>query len=262
MQPELLYADFPRYEELPDDDAELDTLIAMVDGACGVYVWPGNSLPQPLPDNRAKRLNAWRVASSILFYGFLVFLIVGAFFISRGDKKPVFGYSFANVLTWSMEPDIPQGSLIIVKRIDPNAIQIGDDITYMKDAAASVTHRVIGIVENYGGSGARGFETQGINNETPDFEIVPAGNVAGVVKSSIPGAGSWLDWLRGHLMIAGGFALGILLLAILLRGAFKAGPAEDKKLHGKRKHRLPQFKYKVFSGLKVKRNYVEHEQTV
>lgn len=212
-------------EDIPNDEEELNALIALLDRAIRSEV----ILPEAPPAPKAKRKKIWHIVSAVLFYGLLATLIVCSFFISRGDKKPVLGYSFMNVITWSMEPEIPQGSLIIVKQVDSNTIRIGDDITYMKDSETSVTHRVIGITEDFENSGARGFETQGINNDTPDFEIVRAENVAGVVKISVPRIGSWLDWLRANLVLVVCFGGGILLLALLLRGAFKKAPAQKRK---------------------------------
>ena len=180
------------------------------------------------PGNRALR-----VVSSVVFYGFLLVMIAGAFLISQGNKNPVFGYTFANVLTWSMQSEIPQGSLVIIKNVDKNALRIGDDITYMKDSETSVTHRIIGITENYQGSGARGFETQGIENESADFDIVPAVNVVGKVVFHVPGLGSWLSWLRENLMIAIGFAVGLILLVFLIKGAFKKSPEEQSPRHSR-----------------------------
>ena len=213
-------------EDIPNDDALIDELISLVDFACPQL---GHGLFSELPaKTQAISKKAWRIASAAVFYGLLFLLIVGAVFISQGEKIPVLGYSFMNVLTWSMEPDIPQGSLVIIRETDPNAIQVGDDITFMKNPDTSVTHRVIGIREEYNGSGERGFETQGIANDTPDFEIVPAVNVAGVVMYHVPRLGSWLAWLRGNLLITGGFAAGAVLLYVLLKAALKK-PGEKKQ---------------------------------
>ena len=217
MQPALLREEILRYEDMPDDEALLDEMIGLVETALA----PDS--PKSAQKNRKK---TGRIVMDILFYGMLAALIAVAFFISRGDKKPIFGYSFMNVLTWSMEPEIPQGALVLVKKIDTNAIQIGDDITFTKDPETSITHRVIGITEDFQNSGKRGFETQGIANDTPDFDIVPAVNVAGKVMFRVPKLGGWLEWLREHLLITAGFAVGLLLLAILLRGAFQKSPKE------------------------------------
>ena len=237
MQHTLVRGEMLRYEDIPDDNAFCDELIALVDHAVlrdDNNIWSGQALSEASAQAQSVGKKAWPIISAVLFYGLLATLIAGALFISQGDKKPVFGYSFMNVLTWSMEPDIPQGSLVIVKQVAPGEIKIGDDVTYMVDPETSVTHRVIGIRENFEGSGERGFETQGIANDAPDFEIVPAVNVAGVVKARVPLLGSWLSWLRENLLITAVFTIGIVVLVILLRGALRKSPVEEKKKRRKR----------------------------
>ena len=239
MQSALLREEIPRYEDMPNDDVLLDELIGLVETALSP------DLPKPTQKNRKK---TGRIVMDILFYGVLTALIAVAFFISQGDKKPVFGYSFMNVITWSMEPEIPQGSLVIVKQTDVNAIKIGDDITFTKDPETSITHRVIGITEDFEGSGNRGFETQGIANDTPDFDIVPAVNVVGAVKFSVPQLGSWLAWLRGNLILIVGFTAGIVLLAFLLKGALRKNP--EAAVKNAKKKKQPHTSRKRFKKLR------------
>lgn len=216
------------YMQLSDleafNEAELDSMLRILDR----YMQPVGG-PQPmsgpvaLPARSVKK-RVGKIVSGILFYGLLLCMVVGAFLLSQGDKKPILGYSFMNVITGSMQSVIPMGSLVVVREADRNTIQIGDDITYMKDAETMVTHRVIGITEDYEGSDERGFETQGVDNDAPDFEIVRATNVVGVVKHHVPKLGQWLEWLRGNLVITLCFTGGFVLLAILLKGAFTKTP--------------------------------------
>jgi len=221
-------------------EADLDDMILVLDSCLNPAGGRGSAAIRivPKPGGKADR-KVGRIVSAILFYGLLVCLVGGAILVSRGAKKPVFGYSFMNVRTWSMEPDIPQGSMVIIRQVEPSTIQIGDDITYTKDAETSVTHRVIGITENFEGSGERGFETQGVDNDTPDFAIVPAVHVVGVVKTHIPKVGNWLEWLRGNLPLTLGFTAGFVLLAILLKGAFKKDPRERQNPPKQSRRLLP-----------------------
>ena len=216
-------------------EAELDSLLRILDR----YMKPAlPSGPVAGPAARPKR-RIGRTVSAILFYGLLLCLVGGAFLLSQGDKRPVFGYSFMNVITGSMQSVYPVGSLVVVKEVDSGAIRIGDDITFARKDETAVTHRVIDITEDYEGTGERGFETQGVDNDAPDFEIVRAVNVVGVVKTHVPKVGQWLEWLRGNLVIALGFPAGILLLAILLKGAFKKTPENENEAKKKRETPRP-----------------------
>lgn len=133
---------------------------------------------------KKKKNKGLTVVSNIIFYTLILALVFGAFLIrsSKNDSPWMLGgYSAMKVLTGSMEDVYPQGSLIITKSVDPQKLKIGDDITYMTGETTSITHRIIGITENYLDTNERGFETKGVMNENPDKEIVSAANVVGRV---------------------------------------------------------------------------------
>lgn len=136
------------------------------------------------------------VISNIFFFASLIMLVFAAFvYGAKGNVRYIGPYTCFTVLTDSMQSEIPQGAFLLVKRVDPGSIRVGDDITYMIDQKQSVTHRVIQINENYADSGMRGFTTKGIENPTPDSEVVYAENVVGVVQVSIPGLGDALTYI-------------------------------------------------------------------
>ena len=123
---------------------------------------------------------------SIVFYLVLATVLMGIFFTTQsgnaaGIPRQLFGFSTMRVLTGSMESELPQDSLILVRQVDPSEIQVGDDITFLVSETTTVTHRVINIYENHEETGQRGFETQGIKNANPDREIVRPENIVGTV---------------------------------------------------------------------------------
>ena len=131
-----------------------------------------------------KKGRAGKIIGECVFYGLLLLLILSAVFVrttSDGSPRSLAGYSGMIVLTESMQSEIPKGSLVITKTVDPQSLQIGDDITYMANQTTSVTHRIVGITENYENTGQRAFQTQGIMNREPDKQTVPAINVVGKV---------------------------------------------------------------------------------
>jgi len=120
----------------------------------------------------------------ILYYLALVAFVVGVFlFRGAGGGAPVrvMGFSAMRVLTGSMGEVLPQGSLIITQAVDAEDLQVGDDITYMASEETTVTHRIVGITEDYMETGERAFTTQGTENASPDGAPVPAQNVVGKV---------------------------------------------------------------------------------
>ena len=57
------------------------------------------------------------------------------------------GYEMFEIVSGSMEPTIPVGSVVYVKNVEPEKIESGDIIAFYKDEGDIVTHRV---VTNYG----------------------------------------------------------------------------------------------------------------
>ncbi|MDR2712800.1 MAG: DivIVA domain-containing protein, partial [Clostridiales bacterium] len=113
---------------------------------------PVPASPQMNGTKPKRKRSALRVASSILFYVAIIGAVFLAFVASgkTGDApRNILGYSYFTVLSGSMQKEIPVGSLVITRKIDPDKLQIGDNITFMKSSNTSVTHKIIGIYENY-----------------------------------------------------------------------------------------------------------------
>ena len=92
------------------------------------------------------------------------------------------------ILTSSMEPTLPPGTLVVVKPEPIDDIRVGDVMTYQIQSGkpAVVSHRVIAISSSSDGS--RAFTTKGDNNAVADPTVV-AGQVKGVVWYSLPWIG-------------------------------------------------------------------------
>ena len=58
----------------------------------------------------------------------------------------LFGLQVYSVLSGSMEPEYPVGSLIYVKKVDYKELKVGDPITYLLDEDTVVTHRIIEVL--------------------------------------------------------------------------------------------------------------------
>ena len=94
------------------------------------------------------------------------------------------------VLTGSMAPSYPPGTLVVVRPVAAEDIAIGDPITYQLRSGEPtvVTHRVVGI--GYDGTGERVFSTQGDANESPDAVPVKPVQVRGEVWYAVPWFGT------------------------------------------------------------------------
>lgn len=96
------------------------------------------------------------------------------------------GCQIFNVVSGSMEPAIPAGSVVYVKPAEPETIEEGEVIAFVLDGEV-VTHRV---TENRRVVGE--FVTRGDANNTDDFRTVPYEALIGRMVKHIPVLGSLL----------------------------------------------------------------------
>ena len=167
------------------------------------------------PERTKKHAGKW--IGDIAFYLFLIVLVVSAALLKGGDSgapKSLAGFSMFTVLTGSMQDEIPQGSLVITQQTDPRELKIGDDVTYLSSPTTTVTHRIVGIIENYNNTGQRAFETQGIMNAKPDEQPVPAGNVVGKVIFHSYALGRAFTVLSEHWLV---FLMLLVLTVALIK---------------------------------------------
>jgi signal peptidase len=119
------------------------------------------------------------------------------------------GGSFSSVVMGgSMEPTIPVGSIVVVKKVNPEDVKVGDVIAF-ETGESRTMHRVIDkVVED----GSFYLRTKGDANEDPDPWIVKPEDVQGALQFTIPYYG-YLIYFAGTPI---GFALFILVPAIIL----------------------------------------------
>lgn len=146
------------------------------------------------------------------------------------------------VLTSSMEPSLPPGTLIVVGPVDTDTLGIGDVATYQITSGESgvITHRITQIISS--SSGERSFVFQGDNNSDPDADVVLAEQIQGRLWYSVPFAGYLNDavngvnraWIiplgAGVLFLYAGWSIGRGVVAGVRRRhlpAHRAGPGDS-----------------------------------
>jgi signal peptidase len=116
---------------------------------------------------------------------------------------PQVGVKALSVATGSMTPAIPQGSLVIIRRVPLSTIKVGEVVTY-HDAAKpgqTITHRVVAKTTK---NGIPVFTTKGDANKVADPQVA-GGSIVGEVVYHLNGAGrvvTWLHSLFGIILIA------------------------------------------------------------
>lgn len=101
------------------------------------------------------------------------------------------------VLTQSMIPKYPPGTLVVDKKVNTNTLRVGDVATYQIESGkpAVITHRIIAI--NNGSNGKRTFVFKGDNNSVRDPSDILAAQVRGKVWYAIPYIGYVSNWVNG-----------------------------------------------------------------
>jgi signal peptidase len=101
------------------------------------------------------------------------------------------------ILTGSMRPTMPPGTLVVVRPVEPEHIGIGSVITYQLASGdpAVVTHRVVAVGIN--ARGERVFTTQGDANNVADAKVVRPVQVRGEVWYAVPKLGFANRYLSG-----------------------------------------------------------------
>lgn len=131
----------------------------------------------------------------------------------------VMGYELYTVVSGSMEPDIPVGSLVYIRGEAPEDVKEEEVIAFYgaKDSNAIITHRV---VENRVVMGE--FITKGDANQTNDMNPIPYDNFIGKVVLDLPVIGhvaQAITSLEGK--IAAGVVIIVALGLQLLAGMFE-----------------------------------------
>lgn len=166
----------------------------------------------------SKLKKAWNIASTVLVVIVVLFaiLLVGV---------RVFGVQVYSVISGSMEPEYPVGSLIYVKKVDPAEIEVNDVITYVLPNNMPSTHRVVRIdAEN------QLFYTKGDANNTEDGAPVHFKNLIGTPVFKTPFLGYVAYYIQHppgmYIAIAAG---AVLLILVFLPDLFAKDEKKDKK---------------------------------
>ena len=130
------------------------------------------------------------------------------------------GASTYTVLTGSMQPTLPVGTVVVVRPVPVERIAVGEVVTFLaRDPGTSatriVTHRVIAV------DPGPVLRTRGDANDAPDPGGIVAADVRGVLRYSVPWVGripstSWL-------LLAGG-----VLLLLVGAGVLRPGRREPQ----------------------------------
>lgn len=138
------------------------------------------------------------------FYLILLTLILSVTLFSSqevGASPRTFGgFTLMTILTNSMYPELGVSDLVVLREIDTDEIEIGDIITHVRAQNTTVTHRVVDIIENYNGTGERGFRLRGDNNMVDDtMTVMPEQIVGRIIYSNAP-IGQVITFIQSYIL--------------------------------------------------------------
>jgi signal peptidase len=142
------------------------------------------------------------------------------------------------VLTSSMEPHLPPGTLIVVRPTPVDDIHIGSVVTYQVESGKPevITHRVVEIRSESNGS--RTFILKGDNNDLADPKPVIPEQIRGTLWYSVPVVGYLANALNGQsrtwlVPVAGGallvYAAVMVVSTILARSRKRDGRVSGRR---------------------------------
>lgn len=143
-----------------------------------------------------KNVLVWLVAA--LAVCMMVFTVVSVSTFDRADRD-IFGYKAFIVLSDSMSAtDFDAGDLVLVKEVDPAALQAGDIISYQsvnpENYGEIVTHKI--RMRTADPEGNPGFITYGTTTGQDDEQIVTYSFVLGKYQAKLPGVGKFFQFLK------------------------------------------------------------------
>ena len=168
---------------------------------------------------KTKVKKIWNIVSAVI-----VVLVIVMAVLLVGLR--LFGLHPYTVLSGSMEPTYHVGSLIYVKEVKPEEVEVGQPITFvLNEDLAVATHRVVEIdAEN------QHFYTKGDANEFVDGSPVHFKNLIGVPVFSIPYLGYVATFIQKppglYITIAAG---AIFLLLLFLPDLLKVWKKDEKE---------------------------------
>jgi signal peptidase len=190
------------------------------------------SVEQVHPDTRAgARPGRGRTSTAVRFAGSVLtatVLLAAASVLAVAVLVPrIGGATPYTVLTDSMRPAYPPGTMIVVRPVDADDVALGTVITFQLASGQPTvaTHRVVSIARRP--DGELRFLTKGDANNAPDQQWVRPEQVRGALWYAVPRLGYLSELLTGEQRQRGVAVVAAVLLGYAALMA--AGAARDRQ---------------------------------
>lgn len=136
------------------------------------------------------------------------------------------GFRTFTVMSGSMEPNYPVGSMLYVRPVDYHTLKVGDVISYVaNDDKVVVTHRIAEIVVDENDANVWRFRTKGDANESPDANLVHYKNVIGTPTIVLP----YIGYVARNIQQPPGIYITLVVGTLLLAWTFLPGTLEERR---------------------------------
>ena len=136
-----------------------------------------------------------------IFLALLLINIIGA--KATGRVPSVFGYSIVNIVSGSMEDQIPQDSYVLIKKIDANEVKINDVICFYSTDPTIYgmpnTHRV--VEDPIKTDNGYEFVTRGDANLADDKVTARGDRLIGVYVKNLDGLTAFSEFISGNTLV-------------------------------------------------------------
>ena len=174
-------------------------------------------------DEPKRERSGWRIWRSRL--GTVVTIIVAVIAVALVGLR-LAGFRTFTVMSGSMDPEYPVGSLIYVKPVDYQDLKVGDVISYVaSDDKTVVTHRIVDIEVDKVDSSVRRFKTQGDANNSADSKSVHYRNVLGTPIIVVP----FIGYIAYNIQQPPGIYIALVVGTLLLAWTFLPGTLEERR---------------------------------
>ncbi|MBO5783630.1 MAG: signal peptidase I [Clostridia bacterium] len=141
----------------------------------------------------------------------------------------IFGVQIYMVLSGSMEPKYPTGSLLYITAADPDKLEEGDVITFRLHGSVTATHRIVEVVTDEA-TGEEKFRTKGDANESTDESLVAKEDVVGRAVFCIP----LLGYLAAFIQQPPGLYVAIAAAVLMIVLVFLSDTLQEEKAKGEK----------------------------
>lgn len=163
---------------------------------------------------RIIKIMIWIIVCLIILFNIYSFVSVKIF---KNSLVTINGYSFLEVVSGSMEPNIKVGDIIIINTKEKNYKE-KDVITFKDINGSFVTHRIIEIDD-------KGIVTKGDANDTNDKGLLTYDDIVGVYVKKISSLGLIISSLKNPITLITILIIGIIVC--ILKNTDKEGNPLD-----------------------------------